>query len=168
MTKITINRAPVLTLWGVVVAEALGYAHPTALTLGKSVAGKGAFAKAKRLGIAEDRDPASRKRSPTEPKFIVLMGVEIPVLDTKDGLLAIAEGKPTAPAAVERYLEQKFGEHLEGVRAAMQALCASRSKAALAAEAFSLYEKFRPAIPAGAPGWGKAGVLDTDAIRKLK
>jgi hypothetical protein len=167
VTKVTINRAPVLTLWGVVVAETLGFPRATALTLGKSVAGKGAFAKAKRIGIAEDREPSAKKRSPTEPRFIAFMGAEVPVLDTKDGVLAIAEGKPMAPAAVERYLAQKFGDQLGEVEAAMRTLAASRTKAKLAAVAFSLYEKFRPAIPAGAPGWGKAGVLDTVAIRKL-
>jgi hypothetical protein len=36
---VTINRAPVLTLWATVVAERLGYDHEAALTLGKAVAG---------------------------------------------------------------------------------------------------------------------------------
>ncbi len=167
MTKVTINRAPVLTLWGVVVAEALGHSRATALTFGKSVAGKGAFAKAKRLGIAADRAPDARRRSPEEPRFVTFMGAEIPVLDTKDGARAIAEGKPIDSKAVGKYLEQKFGAHLDEVGEAMQALAASRDKPALAAEAFSLYEKFRPSIPAGTPGWGKAGALDTAAIMKL-
>ncbi len=39
--------------------------------------------------------------------------------------------------------------------------------AELAAEAYSLYEKFRPAIPAGARGWGAKGGLDLRLIRKL-
>ena len=37
--KININRAPVLTLWAVVVAERFGYDPKEALTLGKAVAG---------------------------------------------------------------------------------------------------------------------------------
>lgn len=37
--KLQINRAPVLTLWVVVVAERLGYDESAALTLGKAVAG---------------------------------------------------------------------------------------------------------------------------------
>ena len=36
---VTINRAPVLTLWAAVVAERLGYDHEAALTLGKGIAG---------------------------------------------------------------------------------------------------------------------------------
>jgi hypothetical protein len=35
---ILINRAPVLTLWAAVVAEALGYERDTAFTLGKGLA----------------------------------------------------------------------------------------------------------------------------------
>src|SRR5262249_15832168 len=46
-----INRAPVLTLWGAVVAERLGYARDEALTPGKAVAGRNAQSKGQRLGI---------------------------------------------------------------------------------------------------------------------
>ena len=51
--KVSINRAPVLTLWATVVAERLGYDHNCALTLGKAVAGLNAQAKGQRLGIFE-------------------------------------------------------------------------------------------------------------------
>ena len=36
---ISINRAPVLTLWAAVVAQRLGFAEDEALTLGRAVAG---------------------------------------------------------------------------------------------------------------------------------
>ena len=49
--KIQINRAPVLALWGAVVAERLGYESDTALSLGKCLAGLNAQAKGRRLGI---------------------------------------------------------------------------------------------------------------------
>jgi len=48
-----INRAPVLTLWAVVVAERLGYKQDTALTLGKALAGLNAQSKGRALGIFE-------------------------------------------------------------------------------------------------------------------
>jgi hypothetical protein len=60
-----------------------------------------------------------------------------------------------------------LGDNLEAVVAAMETLAKSRAKAALAREAFGLYEKFRPAIPAGAQGWGKAGEMDLGVIKKL-
>jgi hypothetical protein len=167
LTIVTINRAPVLTLWGVVVAQALGHSRATALTFGKYVAGKGAFAKAKRLGLAEDRAPDAKRRSPDDPAYVLFMGAEVPVVETKDGPRAITGGKPIDPAAVERYLTQKFGDDLDAVVAAMTALARSRAKAALAREAFGLYEKFRPVIPAGAEGWGKAGRMDLGVIKKL-
>jgi hypothetical protein len=49
----------------------------------------------------------------------------------------------------------------------MRALAKSAPPARLATEAFHLYEKFRPSIPAGVSGWGAAGRLDLDAIRRL-
>ena len=49
----------------------------------------------------------------------------------------------------------------------MEALAGSLSSAELAERAFALYEAFRPAIPKGVRGWGKAGVLDLRVIRSL-
>ncbi|HKI85544.1 MAG TPA: hypothetical protein VKA53_02245 [Thermoanaerobaculia bacterium] len=48
---ITINRAPVLTLWAAVVAERLGFEWEEALTVGRAVAGLNAYAKGVRLGL---------------------------------------------------------------------------------------------------------------------
>jgi hypothetical protein len=42
---ISINRAPVLTLWAAIVAERLGFTHDEALTLGRAVAGLNAYSK---------------------------------------------------------------------------------------------------------------------------
>ena len=39
MTTISINRAPLLTMWAVVVAKRLGFDEDEALTLGKTLAG---------------------------------------------------------------------------------------------------------------------------------
>ena len=49
-TSISINRAPVLTLWAAVVAQRLGFDEDEALTLGKAVAGLNAYSKGRRLG----------------------------------------------------------------------------------------------------------------------
>ena len=60
--EILVNRAPVLTLWTVVVvAQRLGYDRATALTLGKAVAGLNAQAKGRRLGIYSPRESAHRE-----------------------------------------------------------------------------------------------------------
>ncbi len=48
---VIVNRAPVLTLWGAVVAEALGFEHDEALTLGRAVAGLNAYLKGFSLGL---------------------------------------------------------------------------------------------------------------------
>src|SRR5512135_183299 len=122
MSKITINRAPVLTLWSFVVAQRLGHSRDTSLTLAKAVAGMSAFAKAKSLGLAEDRetDLGARKKSREEgQKAIAFMGRRIPVAHSPSGPLALADGKPIQPKSVERYLASKFGEHYESVHAAM-------------------------------------------------
>ncbi len=166
-SSLMINRAPVMTLWAAVVAERLGYDHAAALTLGKAVAGMNAAAKARRLRLAEPaKEPAGRKKPPRE-RTVELLGRLVPVVETKSGLRAVAKERPEDPAAVERYLAGKFGDALEDVRTAFRALARSRTPAALAAEAYALYEAFRPAIPEGVRGWGAAGRLDLALVRKL-
>lgn len=169
MAKITINRAPVLSLWSFVVARRLGYSHDSALTLAKAVAGMSAFAKAKSLGLADDRGALADKlaHAREKKKYVAFMGRRIPVTPSPSGPLALADGKPMAPKSVETYLSGKFGEHYDAVHAAMVKLAKSRSPAKLEMEAFHLYEAFRPTIPAGVRGWGKAGVLDLKKIERL-
>ena len=167
---VTINRAPVLALWGAVVAERLGFARDEALTLGKAVAGLNAQSKGRALGLFTPAGRAGttrRKRelAPGEKLEVELFQRAIPAVRTPEGVRALHGGKPMSPESVERYLEAKFKDSLGDVRAAMESLAESLDAAELAAVAYSLYEEFRPAIPAGTKGWGKPGVLDLERIR---
>src|SRR5512143_2195762 len=152
--KITINRAPVLTLWAAIVAERQGYAPDTALTLGQSLAGLNAQSKGRRLGIyeAKKETPEAGKKqvaAAARPESVRLLGREVPTVKTAQGLRAAVEGKPVDPLTVEAYLEKKFGADLAEARLALQALARSYSPAKLEEQAFSLYEKFRPTVPEG-------------------
>jgi hypothetical protein len=71
------------------------------------------------------------------------------------------------PAGVERYLQGKFGDHLEAAREAMAALANRVPSEELAKTAFGLYQQFRPTIPAGVRGWGARGKLDLGFITSL-
>ncbi len=169
---VKINRAPVMTLWAAVVAERLGFERAAALTLAKVVTGLNAQAKGQRLGIYEpsthEERMAKLKQRPVGESFAVdLLGRSVPVMQTDQGLRAAVDGKPVNPASVERYLEGKFGENLAAVRAAMDELAGAYTAEELADRAYYLYEKFRPAIPAGVKGWGAAGDLDLDYVRSL-
>jgi hypothetical protein len=169
--QITINRAPVLTLWAAVVAEGAGYDAEAALTLGKCVAGLNAQSKARRLGIygppkgPEGRPP--RKVGLGEEYWVEICGRPVPVKDTDDGVRAVVKDKPIDPGKVRTYLEGKFGDQLRAVRDAMAELAAAFPPDGLQQRAFSLYERFRPEIPRGRRGWGAKGELDLELIRSL-
>jgi hypothetical protein len=167
LRSVQVNRAPVLTLWAAVVAERMGYSRATALTLGKAVAGLNAQSKGRRLGLFQEPEPGAKKPTRALPSVrrVPLLGRSVPVVNTPQGLRAVADDRGMQPDGVERYLGQKFGEALDDVRGAMQDLARSYPPAALAEEAYSLYEKFRPRIPEGTRGWGAAGTLDLELIR---
>jgi hypothetical protein len=167
---VLVNRAPVLTLWAATVAERLGFNPDEASSLGKGVAGLTAQSKGRRLGIfrpvpREIKNARARKRG--EEFFVEICGRQVPAINTADGIRAISNDKPVEPKGVERYLESKFGQSLSIVRTEMRELAKTLSREQLSQNAFSLYERFRPAIPEGAKGWGAKGILDIDRIRSL-
>jgi len=166
-----INRAPVLTLWAVVVAERLGYKEASALTLGKALAGLNAQSKGRALGLYEAKEKKRTEKEGTgvgvEVEFVELMGRRIAATQGEKGLVALDKGKPMDPESVRRYLEKKFGEELKPVTEAMREVAGSYDRRELEREAFGLYEEFRPEIPKGQQGWGAKGELDIKKILRL-
>jgi hypothetical protein len=158
---IHVNRAPVLTLWASVVAERLGHPPETALTLGRFVAGSSARAKARRLGITDEKQDAEERHTRAaelKPRrqMIRLLGRDIPALAADDGTLrAEDDGKPASAKGVQSYVAQAFGDRLGEVRAAMEAPAASVPPEELNRVGFRLYERFRPDVQEGARGGAK-------------
>jgi len=166
-----VNRAPVLTLWAAVVAEALGFEHDEALTLGRAVAGLNAYSKGVSLGLFQpapkEVKEQRQKMRKEEMVTIDLLHRAVPAKRTDEGLRALSGESPIHPGSVQRYLESKFGDALDEVYKAMVDLAKSIELSRLAEKAYGLYEKFRPAIPPGKKGWGASGKLDLDLIRKM-
>src|SRR6202162_5807569 len=105
---ISINRAPVLTLWAAVVAQRLGFDEDEALTLGKALAGLNAQAKGRRLGIFKPHEETPRKareRERGEEFWIELCGRPLPARNTEDGIRAVRGADVIEPDGVRRYLE---------------------------------------------------------------
>src|SRR5262245_4016641 len=167
---ISINRAPVLTLWAAVVAERLGFEEEEALSLGKALAGLTAYTKGRRLGIFkphEEKPTKAREKERGEEFWIEICGRPVPAKNTEDGTRAVKGAQAIEPGGVRRYLEDKFGDDLGAVRSAMQRLARSFQPKELADRAFGLYERFRPVIPEGVKGWGAQGNLDLGLIEGL-
>ncbi len=170
--KVTINRAPVLTLWAAIVAERLGHKWDESLTLGRALAGLNAQSKGQRIGVYEKKTAEEKEKEKKEPKAtkgatIPLLGRSVPVKKTAHGLRATTDGQVIDPDSVETYLEQKFGDEYAASRAALEQLAKSYSPRELENRAYDLYEKFRPTIPEGKKGWGAKGELDLDYVRSL-
>lgn len=170
MPTIKINRAPVLTLWAAVVARQLGYDEAEALTLGRAVAGLNAQSKGQRLGLYKPSQTGKGRREAPPQKqrlSVPLLGREIPAIQTPHGIRAVSGDQPIDPQSVRRYLESRFAEDLAEIRRAMEELATSFDRQVLAETAYALYEQFRPEIPRGTRGWGAAGELSTERIRRL-
>jgi hypothetical protein len=167
---ISINRAPVLTLWAAVVARRLGLDEDEALTLGRAVAGLNAQAKGRRLGIfkpQEEKPNKARQKEPGERFLIDVLGRPVPAANTDQGIRALQGGRPISPESVRRYLEGKLGEDLKVVWLVMKKLAQAYRPKELARNAYHLYERFRPEVPEGKKGWGAKGELDLGLLKQL-
>ena len=169
---ITINRAPVLTLWGAVVSERMGWDWPCALTLGRAMAGLNARSKGRALGIfgppkSAERAGEPKKKGLGEEVWVQVCGRGVPALHTPDGPRACVKDEAIEPEKVEKYLQGKFGEDLTAATEAMRELAAAYDEDELPDVAFGLYEQFRPEIPKGRKGWGRKGELDLATIWEM-
>jgi hypothetical protein len=169
---IKVNRAPVMTLWAAIVAERLGHDPEAALTLGKAVAGLNAQAKGRRLGIYEEPPDQTDETAPSmrpaaAQVLVTVLGRPVPAVQTSQGVRATVKGQPIDPRSVRHYLERAFGSELAAAQAALEELARAYPPDQLAARAYALYEKFRPAVPEGKKGWGARGELSLDSIRSL-
>jgi HNH endonuclease len=118
---ITVNRAPVMTLWAAVVAERLGHDPNAALTLGKAVAGLNAQAKGRRFGLYDEpldqlEETAQRQRPTGDQRLVTVLGRAVPVVQTSQGVRATAKGQPVDPTSVRLYLARAFGREFSGKR----------------------------------------------------
>src|SRR5262249_7085085 len=89
---ISINRAPVLTLWASVVAQRLGFDEDEALTLGRALAGLNAYSKGRRLGLFkphEEKATKAREKEPGELFLIEVCGRAVPATNTEEGIRAL-------------------------------------------------------------------------------
>src|SRR5688572_3133627 len=101
-TKISINRAPLLTLWAAVVAQRLGFGEEEALTLGQAVAGLNAHSKGRRLGLIKPEEGHAEKAKEEKPghRRVRLLGRAIPVKETRQGVRAVLGGEAVRPSSV--------------------------------------------------------------------
>jgi hypothetical protein len=99
--------------------------------------------------------------------LIEVCGRPVPAKNTDDGIRAMKGAQVIEPDGVRRYLEGKFGDYLGVFRSAMHRLARRYQPKELAEIAFSLDERFRPAIPEGVKGWGAKGILDLGVIEGL-
>ena len=172
MAAIKINRAPVLTLWTVIVARRAGLSDNKALSVGRAVAGLTAQSKGRRLGLykqspASETERIRRLREDLDTRSLEFMHCSIPIVRQGNQIRALSKAKPIQPDSVRRYLDSRFGEHLATFEARLTALAKALPVEELLAQAMDVYTKFRPIVPAGVDGWGKKALFDTKTVAAL-
>jgi len=174
-TKITVNRAPVLTLFAACVTEFL-HSHlswQTCLSAGASIASLCAISKGRSIGAI---DPPSQDKKTKQDKTsddddnedeeeITVMHFPLHI---KNGLVVDRSSKPKP--GNEKTLESKFGEEEEHEARQVFRDCLQTWKGhedELNKKAFGMYEKFRPDVAKGQRGWGRKGEMSLEEVEKV-
>lgn len=166
---ISINRAPVLTLWTAVVAERFGYTWDEGLSLGRAIAGT--YAQAEDYKRNRVRYPAGLNEATAyipddieigEDCWIRIINKPVFITRTECGIRALVKNHPIEPGVVAVYLAQKFMEHFQATREAMTMLAESYTLEELIRSAYGLYRLFRPGSE-----WGNPGVFRLERIYSL-
>lgn len=173
--SILINRSPVLTLWGTIVAQSL-YPKVTlteALSLGSAVASQLSKAKGTSLGIYQDEDgkaDGSKGNSHNDDQDgslleFHLLGFVVHGREGPDGLRAILnQVQEQDPYKTWDLLQKRFGDALGFVMDRMERAAELAGRDQLESSAYHYYMHIRPDIPEGTKGWGAHGRLYTDRL----
>lgn len=170
--SITINRAPILSLWSSCLTHFL---HPTlpwstALNIGAAISTITAISKGRSIGTIDKPNPveASTKREERREAQADLDEINIMSfhLKIKNGNAMVGD-KPQKGS--EKGLRGKFGGEGEYERCKevmQEALEGWRGQEEeLEGRAWGMYEEFRPSVPKGQKGWGRKGVLRLESVR---
>mmetsp|Transcript_22265 Transcript_22265/g.35911 ORF Transcript_22265/g.35911 Transcript_22265/m.35911 type:complete len:439 (+) Transcript_22265:87-1403(+) len=162
--KFQINRAPVMALWAVVVAERIGHCHLDALSLGRAVSYMSIQSKGERLGLLEKKETNIPSSAPNF-SIVGLLGRPVPALKTEHGLRGLrSDGSTVFPKAVKKYFEAAFSDNYGAVRHCMKVVAQRFSEESLSQNlgrlGYDLYTSFRPQVPDGEAGWGAKATFD--------
>lgn len=167
--SIVVNRSPVMTMWAAAVARrALKVSWREGLSLGAAAAAICARRKGQSLDLYKDTPEKSTE------KQVQLLGFDVGVRggddDDDDSIRGVdSQGHVKDPAAVERSLRSKFGDHYDFFKTEFNDLADTYDLDDLNSNlAYDLYETFRPNVPPGRAGWGKPGRLTVSTIRACR
>ncbi|PPJ52731.1 hypothetical protein CBER1_11352 [Cercospora berteroae] len=169
---VTINRAPVLELWGACITQTLhpSLAWSTCLSVGSAISTLAAISKGRSIGkidktVSTEKAAKQQKRKQDQAELeeIDVMTFHIKL---KDGLAVVGD-QPNK--ANEDTLKKKYGgdETYNKVRKAMLGALEGRKgkEEELSKRGFHMYEDFRPSVAPGQKGWGRKGELSLKRIR---
>lgn len=173
--SITINRAPVLELWGSCVTQFLypALSWSTCLSAGGAISTITAISKGRSIGRIDKPDPgeAQKKKEERKKKAEKENLEELETMSFKlsldNGGNAMVGGKPKK--GNEEALRKKYGgpEQYNKVKKVLEDALKSwkGQEKELDSRAFKMYEDFRPSIPPGQSGWGRKGQLNLETVK---
>ncbi|KAF9008995.1 hypothetical protein BDQ17DRAFT_1398107 [Cyathus striatus] len=165
-TKSTIvNRAPLMTVWSMLVAQRLNFRREEALSIASVYTEINAVSKGISLGMfnkSTERGTEASKQG-SQP-YVELLGRR-PLYRSLDGQWrALSNGSPIPPNTAFSYITRSLGPSTPYLVGALKLLADSYKPGELNAKGWSLYAEFRPSVD----GWGEKSEVNCDTILNLR
>ncbi|KAG5342547.1 hypothetical protein C0989_000675 [Termitomyces sp. Mn162] len=184
MRKTTeVNRAPIMTLWAMTVAERLGFRREEALSIASVYTEMNAMTKGVSLGIYQNRKEQGREAvKGGSQSYIEFMGRRMwvsvsrysqhtshqstrPLYRTQmQQWRALSDGAPVEPSSAFSYVSRAFRQTTPYITGALKLLANSFDVEELNGLAWGLYAEFRPTVNR----WGARSEVKCSTILDLR
>ncbi|KAG6873771.1 hypothetical protein C0995_011590 [Termitomyces sp. Mi166 len=166
MRKTTvINRAPLMTLWAMTVAERLGFRREEALSIASVYTEMNAMAKGVSLGIHQGgKEQGMEAVKGGSQSYIELMGRRPLYRTQTQQWRALSDGTPVEPSSAFSYISRAFRQTIPHISGALKLLANSFDVEELNSSAWGLYAEFRPTVDR----WGARSEVKCSTILDLR
>ncbi|KAG6829608.1 hypothetical protein H0H92_004077 [Tricholoma furcatifolium] len=160
-----VNRAPLMTLWAMTVAERLGFRREEALSIASVYTEMNAVTKGVSLGIYESgKEQGMEAIKGGSQSYIELMGRR-PLYQTQtQQWRALSSAAPVKPSVAFSYISRAFRQTTPYISGALKLLANSFDSEELNRMGWGLYAEFRPTVDR----WGARSEVKCSTILELR
>ncbi|KAG6890538.1 hypothetical protein C0992_000798 [Termitomyces sp. T32_za158] len=166
MKKTTVvNRAPLMTLWAMTVAERLGFRREEALSIASVYTEMNALTKGVSLGIYQSGKVSNMEAvGGGSQSYIEFMGRRPLYRTQTQQWRALSNGTPAEPSPAFSYISRAFRQTTPHISGALRLLASSFNVEDLNGLAWGLYAQFRPTVDQ----WGAKSEVKCSTILDLR
>ncbi|KAG6821636.1 hypothetical protein H0H93_000145 [Arthromyces matolae] len=160
-----VNRAPLMTLWAMTIAERLGFRREEALSIASVYTEMNALSKGISIGLYDKgKERGMEAVKGGSQSYIEFMGRRPLYRTQADQWRALSNGTPVEPSDAFSYVSRAFRQTTPHISGALKLLADSFKVEEINSRAWGLYADFRPSVDR----WGARSEVKYSTILDLR